>query len=120
MTRQYKHHAPGEKRPPCAPPSSVVDPDIGTPDPPRVGEEILGINTETQGCLTWKMTEEVQEGELWTVDWWDDVREDRSKSEEEVRPFEESGWWYRIIEKTCPNRFHHCQNTSVVCFIIHL
>jgi hypothetical protein len=76
----------GEKCPPYAPPSSVVDPDIGTPDPPRVGEEILGINTETQGCLPWKMTEEVQEGELWTVDWWDDVREDRSKSEEEVRP----------------------------------
>ena len=35
--------------------------------------------------------EEVQEGELWTVNWWDDAREDRSKSGQEFRPFEETG-----------------------------
>ena len=33
------------------------------------------------------------------MDWWDDSEEDMSKSEEEFRPFEETGWWYRIIEE---------------------
>ena len=57
---------------------------------------MLGFNTEAQGWLPCKITEEDQEGALWTVDWWDESREDRLKREEELRPFEETGWWYRI------------------------
>ena len=71
--------------------------------PPRVGEEILVFNTEVQGWFPWKITEEVQEGVLWTLDWWDDTREDRYKREEEILPFEETGWWYRIKGKTLAN-----------------
>ena len=54
-----------------------------------------------------------QEGALWTVDWWDESREDRSKREEEIRPFEETDWWYRITGKTLVKRCHHCLNTDV-------
>ena len=46
---------------------------LGPTAPPRVGEEMLGFNTEAQGWLPCKITEEVQEGALWTVDWWDDA-----------------------------------------------
>jgi hypothetical protein len=52
---------------------------------------MLGFNTEAQGCLPFKITEEVQEGELLTVEWWDDARVDRSKSEEELRSFRRNG-----------------------------
>ena len=31
---------------------------------------------------------------------------------EELRPFEETGWWYRVIEKTWTKRCHHCKNTD--------
>ena len=46
---------------------------MGPMTPFRVGEEMLGFNTEAQGWLPCKITEEVQEGALWTVDWWDDA-----------------------------------------------
>ena len=67
---------------------------LTTTTPPRVGEEMLGFNTEAQGWLPCKITEEDpdQEGPLWTVDWWDEAREDRLKREEELRPFEEADW----------------------------
>ena len=46
------------------------------------------------------------------MNWWDDTREDRFKKEEEFRPFEEGGWWYRITGKTLAKRCHHCPNTD--------
>ena len=73
---------------------------------------MLGFNTEAQGCLPCKIIEEAQKGALWTVDCLDDAREDRSKREEEPRPFEEAGWWYRITGKTLVKRIHHCLNTD--------
>ena len=38
------------------------------------------------------------------MDWWDNSQEDRTKGEEELRPFEEAGWWYSGIRKTGPRR----------------
>ena len=46
------------------------------------------------------------------MDWWDNSQEDRIKGEEELRPFEEAGWWYRIVQKTRAKRCLHCQNTD--------
>jgi hypothetical protein len=51
---------------------------------------MLGLNTEAQGWLPFKIIEEDQEGALWTVDWWDESREDISKGKEEFCPFEEA------------------------------
>ncbi len=75
-----------------------------TTTPPRVGEEILGFTTEAQGWIPCKIIEEDQEGTLWTVDWWDETREDRSKREEDLHPFEETDWWYRITGRTLTKR----------------
>ena len=79
---------------------------------PRVGEEVLGFNTETQGWLPCKIIEEEQEGTLWTVDWWDEAREYRSKGVEELHPFEEAGWWYRITGKALTKRCHQCLHSD--------
>ena len=79
---------------------------------PRVGEEMLGFNNETQGWLPCKIVESAPQEKLWTVDWWDNSQEDRIKGEEELRPFEEAGWWYRIVQKTRAKRCLHCQNTD--------
>ena len=80
----------GEKCPPYTPPNPVVAPDINTLAPPRVmtraGEEMLGFNTEAQGWLPCKITEEAEKEELWKLKWWDDSQEDRTKSESELRP----------------------------------
>ena len=50
------------------------------------------------------------------MDWWDNLQEDRTKGEEELRPFEElveeTVWWYRIVKKTWEKRCPHCQNTD--------
>jgi hypothetical protein len=64
---------------------------------PRVGEEMLGFNNETQGWFPCKIVESAPQDKLWTVDWWDNSEEDRTKGEEELRPFEEAGWWYGIV-----------------------
>ena len=64
---------------------------LATTTSPRVGEEMLVFNTETQGWIPCKIIEEEQEGSLWTVDWWNETREDRSKREEELHPLEEAG-----------------------------
>ena len=85
---------------------------LATTTPPRVGEEMLGFNTEAQGWLPCKITEEDQEGSLWTVDWWDESREDRLKREEELRPFEEADWWYRITGRSLAKRCHNCPNSD--------
>ncbi len=45
---------------------------LSTTTPPRVGEEMLGFNTKAQGWFPCKITEEDQEGALWTLDWWDE------------------------------------------------
>ena len=34
------------------------------------------------------------------------------KGEEGLRPFEEAGWWYRIVQKTQAKKCHNCQNTD--------
>ena len=62
--------------------------------------------------LPFKITEEDQEGALWTVDWWDESREDRLKREEELRPFEESDWWYIITGRSLTKRCHNCPNSD--------
>jgi hypothetical protein len=80
--------------------------------PPRVGGEMLGFSEEAQGWLPCKIVEEDPEGKLWTVNWWDQAQGDRLKGEEDLRPFEEAGWWYRIVEKTQAKRCLHCQNTD--------
>ena len=80
--------------------------------PPRVGEEILGFNDEGQGWLPCKIVEEAPQEKLWTVDWWDYSQGDRIKGEEGLRPFEEAGWWYRIVQKTRAKRCLHCHNTD--------
>ena len=85
---------------------------LATTTPPQVGEEMLGFNTEAQGWLPCKITDEDQEGALWTVDWWDESREDRLKREEELRPFEEAGWWYRITGRSMAKRCHNCPNSD--------
>ncbi len=46
------------------------------------------------------------------MDWWDNSQGDRLKGEEGLRPFEETGWWYRIVQKTQAKRFLHCRNTD--------
>ncbi len=51
-------------------------------------------------------------GVLWTVDLWDNSEGDRTKGEEGLRPFEETGWWYRIVQKTQVKRCLHCHNTD--------
>ena len=79
---------------------------------PLVGEVMLGFNNESQGWFTFKIVEEAPHKGLWTVDWWDNLQENRSKGEEELRPFEETGWWYRIVQKTWVKRCPHCQNTD--------
>ena len=73
---------------------------------------MLGFNTEAQGCLPCKIIEEELKGTIWTVDWWDESRKDRSKGEEELRPFEEAGWWYRITGKALAKRCHQCPNSD--------
>ena len=73
---------------------------------------MLGFNTEAQGWLLCKIIEEEQEGALWTVDWWDEAREDRSKREEEPCPFEEAGWWYRMTGRALAKRCHNCPNSD--------
>jgi hypothetical protein len=45
-------------------------------------------------------------------DWWDNSKGDRTKGEEGLRPFEEAGWWYRIVQKTQAKRCLHCHNTD--------
>ena len=80
--------------------------------PPRVGEEMLGFNNEAQGWLPCKIVETVPHEELWTVDWWDNSQEDRVKGEEGLRPFEEAGWWYKIVQRTWAKRCPHCKNTD--------
>ena len=73
-----------EKCSPYTPPNPVVTPDIGTPEPvPSRGGDV-GF----------------QHGE------------DRSKRGEDLRPFDETGWWFRITEKTWSKKCHHCQNTD--------
>ncbi len=46
------------------------------------------------------------------MDWWDESREDRSKGKEELRPFEEGDWWYRITGKAPVKRCHQCPNSD--------
>ena len=46
------------------------------------------------------------------VDWWDESREDRLKREEELRPFEEADWWYRITGRSLVKRCHNCPNSD--------
>ncbi len=79
---------------------------------PRVGGEMLGFSNEAQGWLPCKIVESAPQEKLWTVDWWDNSQEDRTKGEEGLCPFEETGWWYRIVQKTCAKRYLHCQNTD--------
>jgi hypothetical protein len=80
---------------------------------PRVGEKMLGFNNEAQGWLPCKVVEAAPQEKLWTVDWWDNSQGDRTKGEKGLRPFEETGWWYRIVQKTQAKRCLHCQNTDV-------
>ena len=68
--------------------------------PPQIGGEMLGFNNEAQGWLPCKVVEKAPQERHWTVDWWDNSQEDRTKGDEDLRPFEEAGWWYRIIQKT--------------------
>jgi hypothetical protein len=46
------------------------------------------------------------------LDCWDQSQGDRLKGEEELRPFEEAGWWYRIVQKTQAKRYLHCRNSD--------
>jgi hypothetical protein len=73
---------------------------------------MLGFSNEAQGWLPCKIVESAPQEKLWTVDWWDNSQEDRTKGEEGLCPFEETGWWYRIVQKTCAKRYLHCQNTD--------
>ena len=79
---------------------------------PQIGDEMLGFNEEAQGWLPCKVVEKDHQEKHWTVNWWDNSQEDRTKGEEELRPFEEAGWWYRIIQKTRAKRCLHCQNSD--------
>jgi hypothetical protein len=100
----------GEKCPPYTPPNPVVDPDINTPGPATSWGRDAGI--QHGRWLPCKITEEAEKEELWKLKWWDDSQEDRTKSESELRPFEEAGWWYRIKGKTLAKRCQHCRNTD--------
>ena len=73
---------------------------------------MLGFNMEAQGWLPCKISGEEQSETLWTVDWWDDAREDRSKRREELRPFDEACWWYKITGKTLAKKCHLCPNSD--------
>jgi hypothetical protein len=73
---------------------------------------MLGFNNEAQGWLPCKIVETVPQEKLWTVEWWDHSQEDRTKGEEELRPFEEAGWWYRIVQKARAKKCLHCHNTD--------
>lgn len=69
-----------EKCPSYASPNSVVTPDIGTPDPTPSRRGDAGLQHGGTGMTPDNGPDEVQNGELWTVDWWDETQEDRSKS----------------------------------------
>ena len=58
---------------------------------------MLGFNNETQGWVPCKIVEAAPQEKVWTVDWWDYSQGDRIKGEEGLRPFDEAGWWYRIV-----------------------
>ena len=73
---------------------------------------MLGFNNESQGWLPCKVVEAAPQEKQWTVDWWDNSQEDRTKGEEELRPCEEAGWWYRIVQKTRAKRCLHGQNSD--------
>jgi ribonuclease HI len=73
---------------------------------------MLGFNNEAQGWLPCKIVETAPQEKLWTVEWWDHSQEDRTKGEEELRPFEEAGWWYRIVQKARAKKCLHCHNTD--------
>jgi len=73
---------------------------------------MLGFNNEAQGWLPCKIVEAAPQENLWTVEWWDHAQEDRIKGEEELRPFEEAGWWYRIVQKARAKKCRHCHNTD--------
>ena len=72
---------------------------------------MLVFNNEAQGWHPCKIVGTDPQMGIWTVDWWDNSQEDRAKGEEELRPFEEAGWWYRIVQKTRAMKCSHCQNT---------
>jgi hypothetical protein len=91
--------------------SRTVDPLV----PPQIGGEMFGFNNETQGWLPCKIVEKAPQEGHWTVDWWDNSQEDRTKGDEDLRPFEEAGWWYRIIQKTRAKRSLHCKNSDGTC-----
>ena len=80
--------------------------------PPRVGGKMLGFSNEAQGWFPCKIVEEDPQEKIWTVNWWDQSQGDRFKGKEELRPFEEAGWWYRIVQKTQAKRCLHCRNTD--------
>jgi hypothetical protein len=42
----------------------------------------------------------------WKIEWWDDSQTDKIKDKTELH-FEETGWWYRITEKTFVRKCHH-------------
>jgi hypothetical protein len=84
---------------------------------------MLGFSNEAQGWFPCKIVEEAPQEKLWTVDWWDHSQGDRLKGEEGIffqgrregtkgRPFEETGWWNRIVQKTQVKRCLHCRNTD--------
>jgi hypothetical protein len=73
---------------------------------------MLGFSNEAQGWFPCKIVEEDPQGQLWTVNWWDQSQGDRLKGEEELHPYEEVGWWYRIVQKTQAKRCLHCRNTD--------
>jgi hypothetical protein len=73
---------------------------------------MLGYNKEAQGWLPCKIEETDPQGKSWTVEWWDHSQEDRAKGEADLCPFEEAGWWYRIVQKAPAKKCLHCQNTD--------
>ena len=89
----------GQRSPsPCVPDQMVVsdglDP-VHVPYPNFVGGEMLGFNEEVQGCLSQEPLQdhgEVQDEEVWKVEWWDTSQEDRTKGKASLHPFEETGW----------------------------
>jgi len=52
------------------------------------------------------------DGGIWDVVWWDRSQTERVKGVEDLCPFEEADWWYRINQKTWSKRCVHFQNTD--------
>ncbi len=65
---------------------------------------MLGYSEESQGWFPCKITTAMDD--KWKIEWWDDSQTDKIKDKTELH-FEETGWWYRITEKTFVRKCHH-------------